>query len=349
MNDDYVVVDATIAVKWVVEEDGTAEALALLRGRARRVAPLRGRARRVAPEPLVAECADILWKKVRRGELTQEEASLAARLLQSSDMELVPTRALLEPALQWALQLDLSAHDCMYLALAVQRDCRLITADERLVRRMQKAYGVLHERVRGLKEFTPPPARTVSSPELSAEQRELVDKLQEGTVVCGTVRHLADYGALVDLGGINGLVHITDMAWKRVKHPSEVVKVGDEIHMRILDVDRERARISLGLKQLRADPWRNIERRYPVQTRVLGKVTRFADYGVFIELEEGVEGLVHVSDLDWTRRNLDPAEVLQLDQQVEVMVLDVDPEHRRLALGLKQCRARPGAEGIAAR
>src|ERR1700704_5291889 len=150
--------------------------------------------------------------------------------------------------------------------------------------------------------------------------------------------------AVVDLGGIDGLLHITDMAWKRVKHPSEVVKVGDEVEVRILKFDRERSRVSLGLKQLGADPWQNIARRYPPSTRVFGKVTNIADYGAFVEIEDGVEGLVHVSEMDWTNKNVNPAKVVHTGQEVEVMVLDVDEERRRISLGLKQCQANPWKE-----
>jgi small subunit ribosomal protein S1 len=183
--------------------------------------------------------------------------------------------------------------------------------------------------------------RAVVEQEFSAERSALMDNLQEGSVVRGTVKNLTDYGAFVDLGGIDGLLHITDMAWKRVKHPSEVVKVGDEIDVRILKFDRERSRVSLGLKQLGADPWENIARRYPPNTRVFGKITNIADYGAFVEIEDGVEGLVHVSEMDWTNKNVNPAKVVQTGQEVEVMVLDVDEERRRISLGLKQCAANP--------
>jgi len=331
MNAEFVVVDASIAVKWMVEEEGTSEALAL-----------RDQAKLTAPELVVAECANILWKKCRRGELTQEEASLAARLLQASDIELVPTRALLEPALRWAIQLDHPAYDCMYLALAVQRDCRLVTADDRFVRKVQGAEGLLHDRVTGLREFatqrTGQPSR--GSPPSTASPQ----KLHEGTVVRGTVKSLSDYGAFVDIGGIDGLLHITDMAWKRVKHPSEVVEVGDEIDVRILKFDRERSRVSLGLKQLGADPWENISRRYPPRTRVFGKVTNIAEYGALVEIDDGVEGLVHVSEMDWTNKNVTPANVVHAGQEVEVMVLEVDEERRHISLGLKQCKANPWKE-----
>ncbi len=186
--------------------------------------------------------------------------------------------------------------------------------------------------------------RAVVEQEFSAERSALLDNLQEGAVVKGTVKNLTDYGAFVDLGGIDGLLHITDMAWKRVKHPSEVVKVGDEVEVRILKFDRERSRVSLGLKQLGADPWENIARRYPPGTRVFGKVTNIADYGAFVEIEDGVEGLVHVSEMDWTNKNVNPAKVVHGGQEVEVMVLDVDEERRRISLGLKQCQANPWKE-----
>lgn len=186
--------------------------------------------------------------------------------------------------------------------------------------------------------------RAVVEQEFSAERSALLENLQEGAVVRGTVKNLTDYGAFVDLGGIDGLLHITDMAWKRVKHPSEVVKVGDEIEVRILKFDRERSRVSLGLKQLGPDPWQNIARRYPPGTRVFGKVTNIADYGAFVEIEDGVEGLVHVSEMDWTNKNVNPAKVVHTGQEVEVMVLDVDEERRRISLGLKQCQANPWKE-----
>jgi small subunit ribosomal protein S1 len=186
--------------------------------------------------------------------------------------------------------------------------------------------------------------RAVVEQEYSAERSALLDNLQEGSVVKGVVKNLTDYGAFVDLGGIDGLLHITDMAWKRVKHPSEVVKVGDEIDVRILKFDRERQRVSLGIKQLGADPWQNIARRYPPNTRLWGKVTNIADYGCFVEIEEGVEGLVHVSEMDWTNKNVNPAKVVHVGQEVEVMVLDIDEERRRISLGLKQCKPNPWKE-----
>jgi small subunit ribosomal protein S1 len=186
--------------------------------------------------------------------------------------------------------------------------------------------------------------RAVVEQEYSAERSELLEKLQEGAVIRGVVKNLTDYGAFVDLGGIDGLLHITDMAWKRVKHPSEVVNVGDEIDVRILKFDRERQRVSLGLKQLGADPWQNIARRYPSGTRLFGKVTNIADYGCFVEIEDGVEGLVHVSEMDWTNKNVNPAKVVHIGEEVEVMVLDIDEERRRISLGIKQCKPNPWRE-----
>jgi len=186
--------------------------------------------------------------------------------------------------------------------------------------------------------------RAVVEEEYSAEREALMKTLQEGAVVKGIVKNLTDYGAFVDLGGIDGLLHITDMAWKRVKHPSEVVNVGDEIDVKILKFDRERCRVSLGIKQLGEDPWRDLARRYPPTTRLFGKVTNIADYGCFVEIEEGVEGLVHVSEMDWTNKNVNPAKVVQVGDEVEVMVLDIDEERRRVSLGIKQCVPNPWAE-----
>jgi small subunit ribosomal protein S1 len=186
--------------------------------------------------------------------------------------------------------------------------------------------------------------RAVVEQEYSVERTELLEKLQEGVVIKGTVKNLTDYGAFVDLGGIDGLLHITDMAWKRVKHPSEVVTVGDEIDVRILKFDRERQRVSLGIKQLGNDPWQQIGRRYPTGTRLFGKVTNIADYGCFVEIEEGVEGLVHVSEMDWTNKNVNPSKVVHIGQEVEVMVLDIDEERRRISLGIKQCQSNPWKE-----
>jgi len=186
--------------------------------------------------------------------------------------------------------------------------------------------------------------RAVVEEEYSAERETLLESLQEGATVKGIVKNLTDYGAFVDLGGIDGLLHITDMAWKRVRHPSEVVNVGDEIDVKILRFDREKNRVSLGIKQLGADPWEAIGRRYPSQTRLFGKVTNIADYGCFVEIEDGVEGLVHVSEMDWTNKNVNPAKVVQIGDEVEVMVLDIDEDRRRISLGLKQCQSNPWAD-----
>ena len=186
--------------------------------------------------------------------------------------------------------------------------------------------------------------RAVVEEEYSAEREALLESLQEGHVVKGIVKNLTDYGAFVDLGGIDGLLHITDMAWKRVKHPSEIVNVGDEIEVKILKFDRERQRVSLGIKQLGADPWQNISRRYPPTTRIFGRVTNITDYGCFVEIEDGVEGLVHVSEMDWTNKNVNPSRVVQVGDEVEVMVLDIDEERRRISLGIKQCKPNPWAE-----
>ncbi len=183
--------------------------------------------------------------------------------------------------------------------------------------------------------------RAVVESEFSVEREQLMERLQEGAVLKGVVKNLTDYGAFVDLGGIDGLLHITDMAWKRVRHPSEVVNVGDELEVRVLKFDRERNRVSLGLKQLGDDPWVNIARRYPVNARVFGKVSNVTDYGCFVEIEPGVEGLVHVSEMDWTNKNVNPAKVVQVGDDCEVMVLDVDEERRRISLGIKQTRANP--------
>jgi small subunit ribosomal protein S1 len=185
--------------------------------------------------------------------------------------------------------------------------------------------------------------RAVVEQEYSAEREALLEELQEGKSVKGIVKNLTDYGAFVDLGGIDGLLHITDMAWKRVKHPSEVVNVGDEIDVKILKFDRERQRVSLGMKQLGDDPWKDLARRYPQQTRMFGKVTNIADYGCFVEIEDGVEGLVHVSEMDWTNKNVNPSRVVQLGEEVEVMVIEIDEERRRISLGIKQCKANPWA------
>jgi len=183
--------------------------------------------------------------------------------------------------------------------------------------------------------------RAVIESENSAERDQLLENLQEGMEVKGIVKNLTDYGAFVDLGGVDGLLHITDMAWKRVKHPSEIVNVGDEITVKVLKFDRERTRVSLGLKQLGEDPWVAIKARYPESTRVTARVTNLTDYGCFAELEEGVEGLVHVSEMDWTNKNIHPSKVVQVGDEVEVMVLDIDEERRRISLGIKQCKSNP--------
>ncbi len=178
----------------------------------------------------------------------------------------------------------------------------------------------------------------------SVEREELLANLEEGQAVKGIVKNLTDYGAFVDLGGIDGLLHITDMAWKRIKHPSEIVNVGDEIDVRILKFDRERNRVSLGLKQLGEDPWVAVKARYPEGARAMARVTNLTDYGCFAELEEGVEGLVHVSEMDWTNKNVHPSKIVQLGDEVEVMVLDIDEERRRISLGIKQCQINPWDE-----
>jgi len=186
--------------------------------------------------------------------------------------------------------------------------------------------------------------RAVVETESSEERDALLESLKEGAVTKGLVKNLTDYGAFIDLGGIDGLLHITDMAWRRVKHPSEIVNIGDELEVKILKYDRERTRVSLGLKQLGDDPWVDLARRYPERTRLFGKVTNLADYGCFAELEEGVEGLVHVSEMDWTNKNVHPSKMVHLGQEVEVMVLDIDEERRRISLGMKQCTPNPWDE-----
>ena len=183
--------------------------------------------------------------------------------------------------------------------------------------------------------------RAVVESEHSEEREQLLERLQENAVVKGVVKNLTDYGAFVDLGGIDGLLHITDMAWKRVRHPSEVVNVGDELDVRVLKYDRERNRVSLGLKQLGEDPWDNITRRYPNGARLFGKISNVTDYGAFVEIEPGVEGLVHVSEMDWTNKNVNPSKMVQVGDETQVMVLDVDEERRRISLGMKQCQPNP--------
>jgi len=186
--------------------------------------------------------------------------------------------------------------------------------------------------------------RAVLEAENSAEREALLEKLQEGMEVKGIVKNLTDYGAFVDLGGIDGLLHITDMAWKRIKHPSEIVDVGDEINVKVLKFDRERNRVSLGLKQLGSDPWVEITNRYPEGSRVKARVTNLTDYGCFAELQEGVEGLVHVSEMDWTNKNVHPSKVVSIGDEVDVVVLDIDEERRRISLGIKQCKPNPWEE-----
>ncbi|MDX1696142.1 MAG: 30S ribosomal protein S1 [Ketobacteraceae bacterium] len=186
--------------------------------------------------------------------------------------------------------------------------------------------------------------RAVLEAENSAEREQLLANLQEGMEVKGIVKNLTDYGAFVDLGGIDGLLHITDMAWKRIKHPSEIVSVGDEINVKVLKFDRERNRVSLGLKQLGEDPWVEIKQRYPENSRVTATVTNLTDYGCFAELEEGVEGLVHVSEMDWTNKNVHPSKVVSIGDEIDVVVLDIDEERRRISLGIKQTRANPWEE-----
>ena len=186
--------------------------------------------------------------------------------------------------------------------------------------------------------------REVLEAEYSAERDMLLEKLQEGAILRGVVKNLVEYGAFVDLGGIDGLLHITDMTWKRIKDPAEVVTVGTEIEVKVLKYDRERRRVSLGLKQLGADPWVDIERRYPEKTRLFGKITNITDYGAFVEIEPGVEGLVHVSEMDWTNKNVNPGKLVHLGDEVEVMILDIDEERRRISLGMKQCVPNPWEE-----
>ncbi|MFT5351655.1 MAG: small subunit ribosomal protein S1 [Planctomycetota bacterium] len=183
--------------------------------------------------------------------------------------------------------------------------------------------------------------RAVVESENTAERHALLDKLTEGVTVSGVVKNLTDYGAFLDLGGIDGLLHITDMAWKRVKDPAEIVNIGDEIEVKVLKFDRERNRVSLGLKQMGDDPWSDLTRRYPEGARLRGKITNLADYGCFVELEEGVEGLVHVSEMDWTNKNVHPSKLVHIGEEVDVVILDIDQERRRISLGMKQCQANP--------
>ncbi|HIG64821.1 MAG TPA: 30S ribosomal protein S1 [Methyloprofundus sp.] len=186
--------------------------------------------------------------------------------------------------------------------------------------------------------------RAVVEKEYSAERDELLKTLADGIVVKGIVKNLTDYGAFIDLGGIDGLLHITDMAWRRVRHPSECVEIGQEIEVKVLKFDKEKTRVSLGMKQMAEDPWHDIANRYPAGTRVSGKVNNLTDYGCFVEIEEGVEGLVHVSEMDWTNKNVNPSKVVQLGDLVEIMILEIDEERRRISLGMKQCRTNPWDE-----
>lgn len=183
--------------------------------------------------------------------------------------------------------------------------------------------------------------RAVLEAENNVERAAVLENISEGAEVKGVVKNLTDYGAFIDLGGVDGLLHITDMSWKRIKHPSEILNIGDEIKVRVLKIDRETVRVSLGLKQLGGDPWLDISQRYPVSSRISGRVTNITDYGCFVEIEEGIEGLVHVSEMDWTNKNVNPNKVIHLGQEVEVLVLDVDAERRRISLGIKQCTANP--------
>ena len=186
--------------------------------------------------------------------------------------------------------------------------------------------------------------RAVVEASMGEERAKLLDTLSEGAIVHGVVKNITEYGAFVDLGGIDGLLHITDMAWRRVRHPSEVVQVGQELHAKVLKFDAEKNRVSLGIKQLGDDPWHGVSRRYPNGTRLFGKVTNIADYGAFVEIEPGIEGLVHVSEMDWTNKNVAPSKIVSLGDEVEVMVLEIDEDKRRISLGMKQCKANPWEE-----
>ncbi|MEQ1544077.1 30S ribosomal protein S1 [Methyloglobulus sp.] len=186
--------------------------------------------------------------------------------------------------------------------------------------------------------------RAVVEKEYSAEREELLKTLEEGAIVTGVVKNLTDYGAFIDLGGIDGLLHITDMAWRRVRHPSECVEIGQEIKVKVMKYDKEKNRVSLGMKQMGEDPWQNIARRYPAGSRAFGKVNNLTDYGCFVEIEEGVEGLVHVSEMDWTNKNVNPSKLVQLGEDVEIMILEIDEERRRISLGMKQCKTNPWDE-----
>ena len=186
--------------------------------------------------------------------------------------------------------------------------------------------------------------RAVMEETMGADREAMMDTLKEGAIIRGVVKNITDYGAFVDLGGIDGLLHITDLAWRRVKHPSEVLTVGEEVEAKILKFDQEKNRVSLGIKQMGDDPWVALSRRYPVSTRLFGKVTNLTDYGAFVEIEPGIEGLVHVSEMDWTNKNVHPGKIAQLGDEVEVMILEIDEDRRRLSLGMKQCQANPWEE-----
>lgn len=185
--------------------------------------------------------------------------------------------------------------------------------------------------------------RAVLEAESNVERAAVLENINEGNEIKGIVKNLTDYGAFIDLGGVDGLLHITDMSWKRIKHPSEILNIGDEIKVKVLKIDRDNVRVSLGLKQLGGDPWLDISARYPVSSKISGRVTNITDYGCFVEIEEGIEGLVHVSEMDWTNKNVNPNKVIHLGQEVEVMVLDMDAERRRISLGIKQCTSNPWA------
>ena len=186
--------------------------------------------------------------------------------------------------------------------------------------------------------------RAVVELEYSAEREELLNSLKEGIVIPGIVKNLTDYGAFIDLGGVDGLLHITDMAWRRIRHPSECVEIGQEIQVKVLKYDEEKNRVSLGMKQMGEDPWQNIARRYPSGAKLFGKVNNLTDYGCFVEIEEGIEGLVHVSEMDWTNKNVNPSKLVQLGDEVEVMVLEIDEDRRRISLGMKHCQTNPWEE-----
>ena len=188
--------------------------------------------------------------------------------------------------------------------------------------------------------------KAVLESENSEERDELISNLEEGSVVKGIVKNITDYGAFLDLGGVDGLLHITDMAWKRVRHPSELIAIGDEIDIKVLKFDKEKTRVSLGLKQLNEDPWFEISKAHPEGSKLKGKITNIADYGCFVEIHNGVEGLVHVSEMDWTNKNANPEKLVSIGQDVEVMILDIDPERRRISLGIKQCQPNPWAKFI---